>query len=75
MFEGYLPARRLPGDYYELNPLGTSLVGRRSGFAYRLGDPIEVQVEKIEKADGKVELRLWENEGRGTGRRTKADRR
>jgi len=50
-------------------------VGRRSGFAYRLGDSIEVQVEKIEKADGKVELRLWENEGRGTGRRTKADRR
>jgi ribonuclease R len=75
VFEGYLPARRLPGDYYELNPLGTSLVGRRSGFAYRLGDPIEVQVEKIEKTDGKVELRLWENEGRGTGRRTKADRR
>jgi ribonuclease R len=75
LFEGYLPARRLSGDYYELNPLGTSLVGRRSGFAYRLGDPIEVQVEKIEKADGKVELRLWENEGRGTGRRTKADRR
>jgi ribonuclease R len=75
VFEGYLPARRLPGDYYELNPPGTSLVGRRSGFAYRLGDSIEVQVEKIEKADGKVELRLWENEGRGTGRRTKADRR
>lgn len=75
VFEGYLPARRLPGDYYELNPLGTSLVGRRSGFAYRLGDPVEVQVEKIEKADGKVELRLWDNESRGTGRRTKADRR
>ncbi|HYM64427.1 MAG TPA: RNB domain-containing ribonuclease [Gaiellaceae bacterium] len=75
VFEGYLPARRLPGDYYELNPLGTSLVGRRSGFAYRLGDPVEVRVEKIEKADGKVELSLWENERRGTGRRTKADRR
>jgi ribonuclease R len=75
VFEGYLPARRLPGDYYVLNPLGTSLVGRRSGFAYRLGDPVEVQVEKIEKAEGKVELSLWENEARGTGRRTKADRR
>ena len=28
VFEGYLPARRLPGDYFELNPLGTALVGR-----------------------------------------------
>ena len=37
VFEGYVPARKLPGDYYELNPLATALVGRRSGFAYRLG--------------------------------------
>ncbi len=55
VFEGYLPARRLP-DYVELNPLGTALVGRRSGRRYRLGDPIAVRVEKIDKADGKVEL-------------------
>ena len=39
VFEGYVPARRLPGDYFELNPLGTALVGRRGGFSYRLGDP------------------------------------
>ena len=43
VFEGYVPARRLPGDYFELNPLGTALVGRRGGFSYRLGDPIEVR--------------------------------
>ena len=40
VFEGYVPARRLPGDYFELNALGTALVGRRGGRAYRLGDPI-----------------------------------
>ena len=56
VFEGFLPARRLPGDYYELNVLGTALQGRRTGRRFRLGDPIEVRVEKIEKADGKVEL-------------------
>jgi ribonuclease R len=56
VFEGYLPARRLPGDYFELNELGTALVGRRGGRTYRLGDPIAVLVEKIEKAEGKVEL-------------------
>jgi ribonuclease R len=56
VFEGYLPARRLPGDYFELTDLGTALVGRRGGRTYRLGDPIDVLVEKIEKAEGKVEL-------------------
>src|SRR5688572_3341588 len=58
VFEGYLPARRIPGDYYELDPLGTALVGRRSGSAYRLGDPIRVRVERIEKTEGKVALEL-----------------
>jgi ribonuclease R len=56
VFEGYVPARRLEGDYFELNPLGTALVGRRSRRTFRLGDPIEVRVESIERAEGKVEL-------------------
>jgi ribonuclease R len=56
VFEGYLPARRLPGDYFELNELGTAMAGRRGGGTFRLGDPIGVLVEKIEKTDGKVEL-------------------
>ena len=56
VFEGYLPARRLPGDYFELDPLGVSLVGRRSGQAYRLGDEIAVRVERIEKTSGRVSV-------------------
>ena len=56
VFEGFLPARRLPGDYFELNDLGTALVGRRVGGTYRLGDLIAVLVERIERAAGKVEL-------------------
>ncbi len=57
VFEGYLPVRRLT-DYYELNVLGTALEGRRGGRSFRLGDPIAVRVEKIERSDGKVELSL-----------------
>ena len=56
VFEGYLPARRLEGDYYELDRLGTALVGRRGGRRFRLGDGIAVRVERIERARGKVEL-------------------
>ncbi len=57
VFEGYVPARSLGGDYFELNELGTALEGRRTGRAYRLGDPLGVRVEKIDRPTGKVELR------------------
>jgi ribonuclease R len=58
VFEGFLPARRLPGEFFELNPTGTALVGRRSGRSHRLGDPIEVRVEAVARHEGKVELAL-----------------
>jgi ribonuclease R len=56
VFEGFLPARRLGGDYFEPNELGTALAGRRGGRTFRLGDAIQVVVEHIERAEGKVEL-------------------
>jgi ribonuclease R len=58
VFEAYLPARRLHGDYFELNALGTALAGRRGGGVFRLGDPISVRVEEIRRWEGKVELSL-----------------
>jgi ribonuclease R len=58
VFEGFLPARHLPGDYFELNTLATALVGRRRGGAYRLGDAISVSVDRIKKTEGKVSLAL-----------------
>ena len=56
VFEGFVPARRLAGDYFELNPLATALVGRRSRTRFRLGDGIRVRVEEIRRSEGKVEL-------------------
>ena len=57
VFEGYVPVRRLGGDYYELNELGTALVGRRTRRTFRLGDPIDVLVADVNRAEGKIELR------------------
>ena len=56
VFEGLVPAHRLAGDYFELNALGTTLVGRRGGRRYRLGDPLEVRVQEIRRSEDKVEL-------------------
>ncbi len=60
VFEGYLPARRLPGDFFEPDPLGVSLVGRRTGRRYRLGDGIAVTVQETDPVTGKVNLALCE---------------
>ncbi len=57
VFEGYVPVRRLAGDYFEVNELGTALVGRRTKRTFRLGDPVEVAVTDIDRPEGKVGLR------------------
>jgi ribonuclease R len=58
VFEGMLPARKLPADYFEINGTGTALAGRRFGRTYRLGDPISVRVGSIASHEGKVDLEL-----------------
>jgi ribonuclease R len=56
MFEGMLPVRRLRGDWWELNEVGTMLVGMRGGSAIRLGDPVAVQVGRVDLPRGRVDL-------------------
>jgi ribonuclease R len=56
VFEGYVPSRRLQGDYFVITDTGSALVGRRSGRTWRLGDKINVRVVKIDKLRGKAEL-------------------
>jgi ribonuclease R len=58
VFEAMLPSRRLGGEYFELNDLGTALVGRSTGKKYRLGSAIQVRVESIARNEGKVDLSL-----------------
>ena len=54
--EGMLPVRRLRGDWWELDELETRLVGAQSGKAIRLGDPVVVQVERVDAPRGRVDL-------------------
>jgi ribonuclease R len=55
-YEGYVPARVLWGDYFAISEKGGSLIGRRHGRTYRLGDRMSVRVVRIDKLRGKVEL-------------------
>jgi ribonuclease R len=55
-FEGFLPRRRLRGDRWHLNETETALVGEHSGKAMRLGDPVTVQVDRVDAPRGRVDL-------------------
>jgi ribonuclease R len=54
-FEGFVPVRRLPG-WWALNEPGTALVAEESGRHLRMGDPVDVLVDRVETARGRVDL-------------------
>jgi ribonuclease R len=55
-YEGLLPVRRLRGDWWELDELGTILHGTKTGQTIRLGDPVRVEVGRIDTPRGRVDL-------------------
>ena len=54
-FEGFLGVRRLR-SWWTLNELGTALVSEGAGRAMRLGDPLDVTVERVDAPRGRVDL-------------------
>lgn len=56
LYEGFLPIGRLDHEWFEVNELETALVGARSGARVRLGDAIEVTVDRVEPLRGRVTL-------------------
>jgi ribonuclease R len=56
VYEGMLPARRLPGGRYELDKAEVALVNRGSKAALRLGDPVKVRVAGVDAPRGRAEL-------------------
>ena len=56
VYEGFVPARRLRGEWFELNETETALVGAKSGRTVRLGDPLKVRVERVDALRGRVDL-------------------
>ena len=55
VYEGMLPARRLPGGRYELDRAEVALVNREKS-TFRLGDPVQVRVAGVDPRRGRVEL-------------------
>jgi ribonuclease R len=56
-FEGMLPVRRVDG-WWEPDEHESQLVDANSGRAVRLGDPVRVEVARVETVRGRVDLDL-----------------
>jgi ribonuclease R len=57
-FEGFLPVRRLRG-WWTLNEVGTALEAEESGRRLRIGDPVTVEVDRIDAPRGRVDLSAY----------------
>jgi ribonuclease R len=55
-YEGFLPVRRMRGEWWELNEEGTMLLGEKRGGVLRLGDSISVRVDRVDAPRGRVDL-------------------
>ena len=67
--DGLVPISSLPGDYYLHDEAGHRLVGRQTGHAYRLGDPVEARLAEADPMTGSLVLELMDAGPAGGGRR------
>lgn len=66
--EGMLHITALPRDYYDFDPVGHRMVGKRSGRVFRLGDKVEVIVSRVDLDERKIDFDLAELEGQEEAR-------
>lgn len=62
--EGLVPIRNMDNDYYDLDEKNHTLIGRRHGERYRLGDPIKVQVVRADLDQKQLDFVIASEAGR-----------
>jgi ribonuclease R len=60
--EGMIPIRGLVGDFYEYDEDNYCIRGRRSGKKYQMGDPVKVEVARVNLVRKQIDLALAEEE-------------
>ena len=55
--DGLVHVTSLANDYYHFDPGSRQLVGQRSGQKYRLGEPMRVQVHRVDTETRKIDFR------------------
>jgi len=70
--EGLIPVEELPKDEYRYDPSSLTLIGRQSRYAYHFGDPVVVQVARVDIEMRRVDFALVD--APQARRRRKSDR-
>lgn len=69
--EGLVHVTALRNDYYHFDPVGHRLTGERGGRVYRLGNPVRVQVARVDLDERRIDFELAADDDSGKKRRRK----
>lgn len=70
--DGLVHVSSLHNDYYHLQQGGLSLVGERSGQAYRLGDRLQLRILRVDVDEARIDLAIEGREAAPPEERKKA---
>lgn len=59
--EGLVHISQLPNDYYHFDPLRHEIYGERSGVRYKLGNPIEIIVARVDLDERQMDFVLMDS--------------
>lgn len=65
--EGLVHISTLSGDYFHHDSAKHRLIGERTSVSFRLGDPVRVQVVRVDLDDRKIDLELVSEAKRNSG--------
>jgi ribonuclease R len=57
LVDGLVHVTSLANDYYHFDPGSLSLTGERSGRTYKLGDPMRVRVQRVDRENRRIDFR------------------
>jgi ribonuclease R len=57
LVDGLVHVTSLANDYYHFEPGSQHLVGERSGKIYKLGEPMRVQVQRVDLESRRIDFR------------------
>jgi ribonuclease R len=72
--EGLIQVSSLADDFYQFDKRTHSLTGRRSGNTFRLGDPIVIQVARVDVERREMDFRLVKREKRSEKKAASAEK-
>jgi len=69
LVDGLVHVSTLQGDYYIYDESKYSLIGQYSGKKYRLGDPVKVQIVRVDRNERLIDFELAQKDAKKVNRR------